>query len=198
MKKKTKLSPYQDAVSYLYKKTPTKKKSALFKTSLFPKRGVPPDGAILMDGTEVRLVPTNLTKGKALYISTNAQGYSYKDGMFRAVKDQNDWNHGKKIRYRIFRCYFVQVHTAVLSAWKGPCPPGYQCDHINGNPSDNRLENLEWVTPAENTRRRWLMKTSQGLSYNGKKLTEIGKAMWRMRKKTAEKYGVSIELIVEQ
>lgn len=42
------------------------------------------------------------------------------------------------------------VHRLVLEAFAGPCPPGHECNHINGDPSDNRLVNLEWVTHDKN------------------------------------------------
>lgn len=42
------------------------------------------------------------------------------------------------------------VHQIVLEAFVGPCPPGQQTCHNNGDPSDNRIENLRWDTPKEN------------------------------------------------
>ena len=52
------------------------------------------------------------------------------------------------------------VHTLVLLAFVGPAPKGYECRHLNGNPSDNRLENLCWGTRSENIKD----KTLHGLS----------------------------------
>jgi hypothetical protein len=43
-----------------------------------------------------------------------------------------------------------KVHRLVLEAFVGPCPEGMQCRHLDGNPSNNRLENLCWGTPIEN------------------------------------------------
>ena len=43
------------------------------------------------------------------------------------------------------------VHRLVLETFKGPAR-GLHCNHKNGIRSDNRLENLEWVTRAENER----------------------------------------------
>lgn len=43
-----------------------------------------------------------------------------------------------------------QVHRLVMAAFVGPCPDGMECRHLNGNPADNRLENLAWGTSAEN------------------------------------------------
>lgn len=45
----------------------------------------------------------------------------------------------------------VSAHRAVWEAFVGRIPPGLQINHKNGVKDDNRLENLECVTPAENT-----------------------------------------------
>lgn len=42
------------------------------------------------------------------------------------------------------------VHVIVLQAFIGPCPEGMECRHLDGNPSNNRLENLCWGTRKEN------------------------------------------------
>ena len=44
------------------------------------------------------------------------------------------------------------VHKLVLNAFVGVAPDGYECLHANGNPADNRLENLRWGTRSENIR----------------------------------------------
>lgn len=37
-----------------------------------------------------------------------------------------------------------RVHRLVLEAFIGPCPKGMECCHADGNPANNRLENLRW------------------------------------------------------
>lgn len=44
------------------------------------------------------------------------------------------------------------VHRLVLSAFTGPCPPGMECCHNDGDPSNNRPENLRWDTRSSNAR----------------------------------------------
>lgn len=46
----------------------------------------------------------------------------------------------------------VAVHVVVLEAFAGECPKGMVCNHLNGIKTDNRVENLEWVTQAENVK----------------------------------------------
>lgn len=44
--------------------------------------------------------------------------------------------------------YFA--HRLVLEAFVGPKPDGMVCCHNDGNPANNRVENLRWDTPAAN------------------------------------------------
>ena len=160
-----------------------------------------PPRAVLEDGTEIRLVPLNLTGGKPLYVSKDAQGYSYVRERFRAIKDvsgNNRQRRDKTVDRQFTHFKNILVSHAVLEAWGYPRPKGYECDHINGNPSDNRLSNLEWVTHAENVRRRWIANTKEGKGFNGKRLTELGKRTLRRRRKYAREHGISlVELVIE-
>ena len=45
------------------------------------------------------------------------------------------------------------AHRLIWETCKGPIPAGYYIDHLNGNKADNRIVNLEAVTPAENNAR---------------------------------------------
>ena len=42
------------------------------------------------------------------------------------------------------------VHRLVLMAFVGPCPTDMEGCHNNGDPADNRLDNLRWDTRAAN------------------------------------------------
>ena len=42
------------------------------------------------------------------------------------------------------------VHKLVLLAFVGATPAKHECRHLNGDPADNRLENLCWGTRSEN------------------------------------------------
>jgi hypothetical protein len=44
------------------------------------------------------------------------------------------------------------VHVLVMLAFAGPCPDGHEVCHKNGDGLDNRLDNLYYGTPSQNTR----------------------------------------------
>lgn len=52
-----------------------------------------------------------------------------------------------RINGKIYQRY---VHRLVCEAFIGPCPKRKQVNHKNGIKFDNRIENLEYVTPSEN------------------------------------------------
>jgi HNH endonuclease len=62
-----------------------------------------------------------------------------RDGGYYAVNLHRD---GKKTARHI--------HRLVLDAFVGPRPPGMVCRHLDGDPSNNFVENLAWGSYAEN------------------------------------------------
>jgi hypothetical protein len=65
------------------------------------------------------------------------------------------------------------VHSLVLTVFVCPRPTGMICNHIDGIKTNNRVENLEWVTYSENIRHAYGM----GLRIpNGKKHGSKNKA----------------------
>ena len=67
---------------------------------------------------------------------------------------QFDHNRGYKIvrLYHRCKCRQTTVHRTVMEAFSSPLQTGLSVNHINGIKTDNRLENLEWMTYFENTR----------------------------------------------
>lgn len=53
------------------------------------------------------------------------------------------------------------VHRLMLMAFSGPCPDGMECSHLDGDPSNNSIENLKWVTRKENHRHKIIHGTHQ-------------------------------------
>lgn len=54
------------------------------------------------------------------------------------------------------RTVFRQVHRLVAQLFVDKADSAQtSVNHINGDKRDNRSENLEWVTPAENTKHAW-------------------------------------------
>lgn len=52
------------------------------------------------------------------------------------------------------------VHQLVTKTFHGPRPEGKVVRHLNGDPLDNRAENLAWGTPKENSADRYVHGTA--------------------------------------
>lgn len=76
-------------------------------------------------------------------------------------------------KVKLGRSATIGVHRLVIQAFRGLAPKGYQCRHLNGNPSDNRIENLQWGTAAENYNdRRGHGTANDGERHGNAKLTD--------------------------
>lgn len=98
------------------------------------------------------------------------------------------------------------LHRLVLAAFVGPCPPGMECCHEDGDPADNRLENLRWDTKTSNQQDRrkhgtWHDKTAaRGHRHGMAKLQEAEARQIKYDRETshdalAERFGVTTATI---
>lgn len=46
-------------------------------------------------------------------------------------------------------------HRVIAEAFLGPCPKGYEVDHINNDRKDNRLINLRYISKSENNKKSY-------------------------------------------
>lgn len=66
-----------------------------------------------------------------------------------------------------------KVHRLVWSAFNGQIPQGYEINHIDENPSNNRLENLNLMTHKENINYGTRNERSAKKHINGKKSKSV-------------------------
>lgn len=66
------------------------------------------------------------------------------------------------------------VHRIVCLAFQGPRPDGFDINHKNGVKSDNRNQNLEYVTKSENRKHAFAtgLQTNNGIKHSQHKLSE--------------------------
>lgn len=93
------------------------------------------------------------------------------------------------------------VHHLVLRLFDRSRKPGEQTNHLNGDKTDNRIENLEWVTASENVRHghRTGLYDFRGENHPRSKLTgnEVVEIRERhrdediTRRELADDYGIS-------
>ena len=62
---------------------------------------------------------------------------------------------------RVAKTFYV--HHLVAEAFLGPRPPNMQINHLNGNKHDNRVENMEYCTPSQNTQHAYDIGLYKGI-----------------------------------
>lgn len=88
------------------------------------------------------------------------------------------------------------IHRLLLETFSGPCPDSMEARHLDGDASNNRLDNLAWGTPTENYRDRDRHGTTpRGERIGSSKLCELD--VWLIRackitqQQAADFFGIS-------
>lgn len=116
-------------------------------------------------GFEERYEVSN--QGRIRSLSTYRHGYFHK---IMSHYIQNKGYHYVTLRDKERKQGYA-VHRLVLEAFVCPCPKGKQVAHWNGDPGDNRVENLRWATAKENIKDRARHgRTAQGEKAGSAKL----------------------------
>lgn len=115
-------------------------------------------------------------------VSLNGTVDSFRRGSWIRLRLTKNWAtpdlcyHRTTLRRDDGRLVSLRLHTIMLLAFVGPPPaPGMHCRHLNGDSTDNRLENLCWGTAKENcgdTLRTGRRRNARGEECGGAILTE--------------------------
>jgi hypothetical protein len=96
------------------------------------------------------------------------------------------------------------VHRLVLKHFKGEDKLKPEVNHKNGNKTDNRLDNLEWVDSSENKNHAiltGLRKIQMGQYASASKISDIDAYMIKynldfiVNKKVAEIYNIDVQIV---
>lgn len=91
---------------------------------------------------------------------------------------------------------YIHVHRLVLLAFVGPCPPGMECCHADGDRTNNVLGNLRWDTSFNNhVDRKHHGNAAKVLS--PKQVIEIAESLKKGKsaRRLAEQYDVGYEVV---
>jgi hypothetical protein len=76
---------------------------------------------------------------------------SHKGGKPRILRPYvNSYGYHNQTLFEGGRPIFTTAHTLVMAAFVGPRPDGMDIRHLDGDPSNNALDNLAYGTRAEN------------------------------------------------
>ena len=98
----------------------------------------------------------------------------------------------------------IGLHNVIYAWYKGEVPLGYDIDHIDNNPFNNNIDNLELVTHEENLKRRRIKGPNQWYYIKGydeeswakrqQELEDI-KNNRRLRKELKPKYDLYMKIL---
>jgi hypothetical protein len=101
------------------------------------------------------------------FINKNAELIGKRGFKLKPVLDKKTGYHRVSI-YLNGKLKIYKIHRLIWKVFYGDIPSDLQINHINGVKTDNRLSNLELVTPSQNCKHAW----DNGLSRGKTKLSK--------------------------
>lgn len=99
--------------------------------------------------------------------------YSKKRKQWRVLKPKKArGNYDSVALYCNAQSRYFMNHRLVLEAFVGPCPDGLEACHNDGNPQNNKVNNLRWDTRESNMSDKLI----HGTSRRGKPRTWVSRA----------------------
>lgn len=124
-------------------------------------------------------------------VSSAGNVWSFKRGKVRKLKPATQLSGHLQVSLRaVGKTTIMLVHRLVLFAFVGPPTDGMECRHLNGDPKDNRLENLCWGTKSENAQDSLRHGASRASRLTNEQIREIRRMPGR-QKDIAAKFGIS-------
>lgn len=137
-------------------------------------------------------------------ITKDGKVFSFKYREKKRLRECQDKKGYFKVDLRIAgKGHTRAVHRLVLETFVGPCPLEQEARHLNGNRTDNRLENLSWGTREENAEDKVRHGTATRGEKNGNskltieqvcKIRELHKN-GETQKKIGEKFGIAYQTV---
>ena len=127
-----------------------------------------------MEDEDYRVMVLNDTTIKVFRDGRIHTLFQYKDGREKWIVRVFTLSHGYprvSVGSRKNKRVDYYVHNVITLCYLGEKPQGYQTDHINSIRTDNRVENLQYITPQQNIQKR---KTINGINVKGYSLTKNG------------------------
>ena len=108
----------------------------------------------------IKQCPLELTGGKILFCSSDGRFFNKRGKELKPSYCPNapSRKSGGWAKYKLMRGYGIQLcHILVCATFHGPRPVDengrvFECHHLNGNPTDNRAENLIFLSHGDHRR----------------------------------------------
>lgn len=95
------------------------------------------------------------------YVTDKGEIYNSVTNIYKAIQTNYKNGYQSVILYDNNRYKRLYIHRLVALAYLDNPLNKEEVNHINGNKSDNRIENLEWVTKSENNLHSWRTRTTK-------------------------------------
>ncbi len=154
-------------------------------------------------GVEARRVPVYQNR----YVTRDGRAFSLHRGAIRELR--RTFDRRGYIRTSVMvndEERSISLHRLVIMAWGRLPRDGEEVRHLNGNPSDNRIDNLAWGTHRENEadkrlhgtmvrgEKQWMSRLTEAQVIEARALRNADPACWTYRR-LADKYNISLPII---